>query len=158
MVSAKFWNCLGGMSDRGVTAGGAWGGPCPPEGVSGKFWGWKREEKKGERGKRREKEGRRGEKKGKRKEEGERERKERESTKNKGKGEMRKKVNGDNFWFCPRPPPWQPVPVTPLVQAYPFRARACYRPIIIPAVRAGLLEFEVEFEDISACCFQFLGL
>ena len=133
------------------------GANCSPKEVSGKFWGRKR-------GKRREtwkkggkEEGRRGEKKGKRKEEGERERKERESTKNKGKGEMRKKVNGDNFWFCPRPP-WQPVPVTPLVQAYPFRARACYRPIIIPAVRAGLLEFEVEFEDISACCFQFLGL
>ena len=76
----------------------------PLKGSAGNFGDGKERKKKGEREKGGKEEGRRGEKKGKRKEEGERERKERESTKNKGKGEMRKKVNGDNFWFCPRPP------------------------------------------------------
>ena len=88
------------------------GGSPPPEGVSGKFWGRKREEK----------EGRKGKKEGKKKEEGE---KRREKEKKKGKGKerrgkvrkirekrgMRKKVNGENFWLCPL---WQPAPVTPL--------------------------------------------
>ena len=116
------------------------------------------------RGKRREKgkkggkeEGRRGEKKGKRKEEGERERKERESTKNKGKERDEKEGKWGQLLVLPPPSPLATGPCY-APGADPFRARACYRPIIIPAVRAGLLEFEVEFEDISACCFQFLGL
>ena len=90
----------------GVTAGvGVGQGAVRPlKGSAGNFGGGKERKKKGKREKGGKEEGRRGEKKGKRKEEGERERKERESTKNKGKGEMRKKVNGDNFWFCPRPP------------------------------------------------------